>query len=123
MLRLDYRLGRGCGRMLTFLLTDVVWAAPWEGAPETATTALARHVSILRGVMDLYGGDMVTRRRDASSTLSVFARATDAVQASRAAQLALATEGWPEGLRPAVRMAIDTGDAVERAGDYTGPAV
>ncbi|MGH7729023.1 MAG: ATP-binding protein, partial [Vulcanimicrobiaceae bacterium] len=53
----------------------------------------------------------------------MFARAEDAVAALTAAQWALAAEDFSavEGLR--VRMAIHTGTADERGGDYFGPAV
>ncbi len=50
--------------------------------------------------------------------LAVFARAGDAVAAAADAQLALRA-----GSLPAVRMAVHTGDADERDGDYFGPTL
>src|SRR5262249_25484830 len=57
------------------------------------------------------------------SLFVVFARAGDAVGAASALQKALHTEPWPLATSLRVRMAIHTGNAAVRNGDYLGPAV
>lgn len=62
-------------------------------------------------------------RGEGDSTFSVFRRPTDAVTAAVDAQRGLAEVAWPDALALRVRMAVHTGEAVERDGDYFGPAV
>src|SRR5206468_854240 len=50
-----------------------------------------------------------------------FATAPDAVAAALDAQIALQTEAWPEVAALRVRMALHTGAAEARGGDYFGP--
>ena len=52
-----------------------------------------------------------------------FARARDACLAAVEAQRRLDAVDWPEHAHIGVRMGIHTGEAVERDGDYFGPAV
>ena len=66
---------------------------------------------------------MLKARGEGDSTFSVFLRATDAVRAAHAAQLALVTEQWPSEARLSVRFAVHTGEAIEHDDDYFGPAV
>jgi predicted ATPase len=53
----------------------------------------------------------------------VFSRASDAVAAALDAQLALGSEAWPDDIVLQVRMALHTGEAEERDGNYFGDAV
>ena len=54
---------------------------------------------------------------------AAFASAREAVDAAGAAQRALHTEAWPQAAILRVRMAMHTGECVERDGDYFGPVV
>lgn len=110
--------------VVTFFLTDVVGSTRlWESAPAAMEQALARHDAVLRLAVATYGGVFLKARGEGDSTFSVFRRATDAVSAARAVQLGLAAEAWPVGAEIQVRMALHTGEAVEREGDYYGPTV
>jgi predicted ATPase len=84
--------------------------------------ALARHDVLAEVVLREHAGTLVKSRGEGDSLFGVFARATDAVAAACALQQALCREPWPETpLR--VRIALHTGDATERQGDYLGVAV
>ena len=85
--------------------------------------ALARHDEIVASAVQAHRGVMVKARGEGDSTFSVFARATDALGAAYAAQVALVSEQWPTGSPLAVRFAVHTGEAVERDGDFFGRAV
>jgi streptogramin lyase len=52
-----------------------------------------------------------------------FRSASDAVRAARDAQLALAAEQWPNGVRVAVRMGLHTGEPAVRPSRYVGLGV
>jgi class 3 adenylate cyclase len=54
---------------------------------------------------------------------AAFSRAGDAINAVTPAQALLAAQLWPDGAPLRVRMALHTGETVERGGDYFGPAV
>ena len=107
---------------VTFLFTDIEGStARWEQQPEAMRVALARHDGLIRAAIIEHGGHVVKTTGDGFH--AAFARAPDAVAAAMTAQLRLAAEPWNEigGLR--VRMALHTGAAEERNGDYYGPTV
>jgi predicted ATPase len=85
--------------------------------------ALARHDVILEQLVIERAGHLVRPRGEGDSRFAVFARASDAVAAACAVQITFVEERWnlPEPLR--VRMAVHTGEADIRLGDYYGPAV
>jgi class 3 adenylate cyclase len=68
-------------------------------------------------------GTVLKARGEGDSICSVFTQATDGLAAALSAQRALLNEAWPESTPLSVRMALHTGEAFERAGDYDGPAV
>jgi predicted ATPase/class 3 adenylate cyclase/Flp pilus assembly protein TadD len=127
---------------LTFLFTDIEGSTLlWERYPEAMSAALARHDAILREAIEAHGGTVFKTVGDAFD--AVFPTARDGVDAAIAAQRAL-DEGMvsgergavraptplfpgPQPLQPAlptpffVRMALHTGVAEERDGDYFGP--
>ena len=110
--------------MVTFLFTDIEGSTVlWEQHPEQARTALKRHDEIVEDVVDRHNGMLVRPRGEGDSRFAVFARATDAVSGAAALQKALHTEPWrtPTPLR--VRMALHTGEADLRDGDYYGSVV
>ncbi|HEV8339255.1 MAG TPA: tetratricopeptide repeat protein [bacterium] len=105
---------------VTFLFTDIEGSTRlWEAHPDQMKGAVARHDTLLREAVEAHSGHIFKTVGDAVD--AVFVRATDAVAAAVAAQRALTAEPWlvPGGLR--VRMALSTGVADEREGDYFGP--
>jgi DNA-binding SARP family transcriptional activator/tetratricopeptide (TPR) repeat protein len=110
--------------VVTFLLTDIVESsAMWEHEPTAMAAALERHDELVGEVMRAAGGTLLKSKLEGDATVSVFARATAGAYAAIALRDAIAAEAWPEGARPAVRMALHTGEAFERSGDYFGPAL
>ena len=106
---------------VTFLFTDIEGSTiRWEQHREAMQAALARHDAILRQAIEGHGGVVFKTVGDAF--YAAFATAPDALHAALVAQRALQTEPWPEALGPIrVRMALHTGAAEERDGDYFGP--
>jgi predicted ATPase len=84
-------------------------------------TALASHDTTMRRAIEAHGGYVFATGGDGFAV--AFARAGDAAAAAIAAQAGLAAELWPKGAVIGVRMALHTGEAEERAGNYFGPAV
>ena len=92
-----------------------------EAAPSVMRAALERHDDILRGSIRANNGLVFATGGDGLA--AAFSRAGDAVNAAHAAQGALRAERWPPEAVIRVRMGLHTGEAVERDGDYFGPAV
>jgi predicted ATPase/class 3 adenylate cyclase/DNA-binding CsgD family transcriptional regulator len=110
--------------VVTFVLTDIVGSTRlWEIAPAAMETALARHEEILTGVMADHRGVLLKDRGEGDSTFSVFTLATDALAAAYEAQVALVAARWPRATPLRVRVAVHTGESLERDGDFLGPAV
>src|SRR5262245_51245909 len=110
--------------VVTFLLTDIVESsALWEKHPAAMAAALERHDAIVGGIVATHGGTLLKSKLEGDATVSVFARATEAAAAALALLDAMQSEPWPEGTRPPLRMALHTGEAFERGGDYFGPAL
>jgi predicted ATPase/DNA-binding SARP family transcriptional activator/class 3 adenylate cyclase len=110
--------------VVTFVLSDVVGSTRlWEKAPAATATALGRHDELIADAIAAHGGVLLKARGEGDSTFSVFVRATDAIRAAHAAQVALAAERWPPDAPLSVRFALHTGEALEHDDDYFGPAV
>ena len=84
---------------------------------------IARHHELAAEIAEAHGGRMPRSQGEGDSTLSAFARATDAAAAAVAFQRALAEEEFPEGIRLSVRAGMHTGEAQQDKGDYYGAAV
>ncbi|HEX9682241.1 MAG TPA: adenylate/guanylate cyclase domain-containing protein, partial [Acidimicrobiales bacterium] len=109
---------------VSFLLTDIVGSTRlWQQAPVDMDRAIAHHQDVIGRSVQSHGGMMLKPRGEGDSTFSVFSRARDAVAAALDAQHELRSGAWPVPVRPATRMAVHTGEAVERDGDYFGPVV
>jgi predicted ATPase/class 3 adenylate cyclase len=107
---------------VTFLFTDIEGSTKlWERYPEAMQAAIARHDEILREVMDSGGGFVFKTVGDAFCV--AFSSANHALEASLAAQRALLSEEWEQTGPLRVRIALHTGSADERGGDYFGPPV
>jgi LuxR family maltose regulon positive regulatory protein len=104
----------------TFLFTDIEGSTQlWEQHKEAMQAALARHDSLLRQAIGTHGG--VIFKTVGDSAHAVFARAADALAAALSAQRALQQEAWDSTGPLRVRMALHTGAAELREGDYFGP--
>jgi class 3 adenylate cyclase len=107
---------------VTFLFTDIEGSTRlWEAAPEAMAGALERHDAIVRSAIDAHGGFVFSTGGD--GVAAAFGRAGDALSAATIAQAGLIEETWPEKAAIRVRMGVHTGEAVERDGDYFGPAL
>jgi predicted ATPase/class 3 adenylate cyclase len=112
------------GGTVTFLLTDVAGSTRlWEAHPQAMEQALACHHRIVSEAVAAHRGKLLKHKGEGDSTFSVFTRASDAAAAAVACQRALASESWPDGIELRVRIAIHTGEAELRDGDYFGPTV
>jgi class 3 adenylate cyclase/DNA-binding SARP family transcriptional activator/tetratricopeptide (TPR) repeat protein len=110
--------------VVTLLLTDVVGSTRlWQRSPKATDAALARHGELISSAVFRHGGVVLKARGEGDSTFSVFGRASDAVRAAVDAQRALLAESWPHHFVLSVRLAVHSGEAFEREGDYFGPAV
>ncbi len=109
---------------ITFLFTDVEGSTRlWEEEPDAMRQALARHDTLVVACVERHAGTIVRPRGEGDSRFAVFTRATDAVAAACALQQALFSEPWPTLTPLRVRMALHTGEADLREGDYHGTAV
>jgi class 3 adenylate cyclase len=103
---------------VTFLFTDVEDTTKlWEQDAEAMHRTLARHDALLRRAIEAHHGHVFKNIGEAFC--AAFPSAQDAAQAAVAAQQALHRE-VPQ-LR--VPMALHTGQAELRDGDYFGPAL
>ena len=104
--------------ILTFLLTDIEGSTPlWERHGAAMGAALARHQELIAATVAARGGRVIKTQGEGDSTLSVFTRASDAVAAALALQLALDRERWPEPITLPTRAALHTGEAELRNQD------
>ena len=109
---------------ITFLLTDLERSTQlWDRFPELMPAALERHDSLITGAAAEYGGKALKERGEGDSLFLVFDSAVDAAHAALAMQNALRAEAWPPETPIRVRMALHTGEASQRDGDYYGGAV
>jgi predicted ATPase/class 3 adenylate cyclase len=107
---------------VTFLFTDIEGSTQrWELDRRAMAQAVARHDVLLREALERGGGFVFKTVGDAFCV--AFATGPAAIAAALQAQRALDAEQWDavEGLP--VRMALHTGNADERDGDYFGPTV
>jgi class 3 adenylate cyclase len=107
---------------VTFVFSDIEGSTQrWDRNRAAMTDAVRRHDDIMRSAIAAHGGRVFKTMGDAFC--AVFPVASDAVAAALDAQRALAADDFSavDGLR--VRMAIHTGNADERDGDYFGPAL
>jgi predicted ATPase/class 3 adenylate cyclase/Tfp pilus assembly protein PilF len=104
--------------MVTFLLTDVEGSTRlWEERPAEMAAALAEHDARLAEIMRRHGGELIKSRGEGDATFCVFDDPAGALAAALDAQRAL-----NDGLIR-IRIAVHTGAAEARDGDYFGPTV
>ncbi len=107
---------------VSFLFTDLEGSTKlWERFPDAMRVALARHDALLRNAITANSGYIFKTIGDAFC--AAFASPAAAVAAAAAAQRSLAGEPWGETGPLRARMAINTGEAEVRDGDYFGQPV
>jgi class 3 adenylate cyclase len=107
---------------VTFLFTDIEGSTRlWEYYPQAMRAALARHDALVCAAIEAHGGGVFKTVGDAF--YAVFAAAADAAATALAIQRALECEPWGETGPLRVRVALHTGAAETRDGDYFGPAL
>ena len=111
----------GASGVVTFLFTDIEGSTKlWDQDARAMSEDLERHDALLRDVIGHHGGHIFATGGDGFA--AAFSDASAAVASAVDAQRRLAFVSWATtGLR--VRMAIHSGSAWERDGDYFGPPV
>lgn len=106
---------------VTFLFTDVEGStALWEHYPDEAQTALIRHDVLVEEIVAKHHGVIVRPQCEGDSRFAVFTTTPDSLEAAVELQQALFQEQWPTPTPVRVRVALHTGEADLRAGDYYG---
>ncbi|HEY3674832.1 MAG TPA: adenylate/guanylate cyclase domain-containing protein [Candidatus Tumulicola sp.] len=106
--------------MPAFLFTDIEGStARWERDPAAMEAALRKHDALVRAAIESHGGIVFKTIGDAFC--AAFDSVERAVTAAVDAQRALGAERWSEVGGLAVRMAVHSGEAERRDGDYFGP--
>src|SRR6266487_2624436 len=104
---------------VTFLFTDIERSSQlWEMHPQTMGRSLAQHDDVMRAVFAGHNGYVFKTVGDAFCV--AFGSALDAARAAIAAQRELAAAAWEETGPLRVRMALHSGEAEQREGDYFG---
>jgi predicted ATPase/class 3 adenylate cyclase len=110
--------------VVTFLLTDIEGSSGlWEADQAAMADGLELHDDLIARIVAVHGGRLLKSKGEGDATLTVFRRASDAVACAVELQRALLGTSWPAGLDLRVRIALHTGEAHERGGDYFGPAL
>src|SRR5262249_45198189 len=105
---------------VTFLFTDIEGSSQlWERSRQSMQEALARHDELLRLAIETHRGHVFKAVGD--GFCAAFAATPDALTAAVDAQRALLAEPWPTTDPLRARIAIHTGVAELRDGDYFGP--
>lgn len=111
-------------RAVTFLLTDIEGStAAWEADAAAMAVALARHDELVEQVVTSRGGRLIKTRGEGDATFSVFDRPSAAAAAAVEMQEAIACEPWILKDPMRIRVALHTGEAEFRDGDYFGRSV
>ena len=104
---------------VTFLFTDIEGSTRlWESQQAAMQAALPRHDALVRQCITSHGGHVFKTGGDAFC--AAFHTAPDALAAALESQRAIHAERWPEAAKLRVRMALHTGAAEFRDGDYFG---
>jgi predicted ATPase/class 3 adenylate cyclase len=110
------------GALLTFLITDIEGSTRlWEEREPEMRPALALHDALLRRVVEGRSGTIIKTTGD--GLLAVFLDPIAAITAALDGQRALRDADWGDIGALRVRMAIHSGTAEIRDGDYFGPAL
>ena len=109
-------------RPITFLFTDIERSSElWETHPQAMGRALAQHDSLMQTAFRSHNGEVFKTVGDAFCV--AFTYPQDAVASAVAVQHALDAAAWEETGPLRVRIAIHSGAAELRDGDYFGPTL
>ncbi len=107
---------------VTFLFTDIEGSTHlWQTHPAAMPVALARHDEVLRRIIEMNDGHVFKTVGD--SFYAAFNTPIAAIGAALDSQVALIAEQWEDITPLRVRIALHTGAAEERDGDYFGSPV
>lgn len=107
---------------VTFLFTDIEGSTQrWERDRCAMQAALRRHDDLVRSAIESNGGMVFKTVGDAF--YSVFELAPQAARAALAVQTSISGADFRDVGGLSVRIALHTGNADERGGDYFGPAL
>jgi class 3 adenylate cyclase len=107
---------------VTFLFTDIEQSARhWEQQPDSLQAAVAQYDRLMRESIERQGGLVFKAASD--RCCAAFATAPAALLAALAARQAMYATTWDEESPPGIRIALHTGIAEERDGDYFGPSL
>jgi len=107
---------------LTFCFSDIEGSTQlWQQHPQAMQAALARHDAMVRQAITAHRGLVFKTVGD--GVYAVFVSAPAALAAALAVQHALQSEQWQATGPLRVRMALHTGVAEARDGDYYGPTL
>nr|MBA2565248.1 tetratricopeptide repeat protein [Gemmatimonadota bacterium] len=107
---------------ITFLATDIQGSTElWERHRSAMASALARHDALLEDAIGGHGGRIFKNVGD--GLFAAFDAAPPAIAAALAAQRSLVATEWPTPDPIRVRMALHSGQAERRGGDYLGPPI
>jgi class 3 adenylate cyclase len=107
---------------ITFLFSDIEGSSrKWEQQPDAMRVALALHDQLLRQVFETQGGYVFKTAGDAFYV--AFDTAQDAFTGALEGQRVLHAANWDGIGELKVRMAVHTGAAEDRDGDYFGPTL
>jgi predicted ATPase/class 3 adenylate cyclase len=105
---------------LTFLFTDIEGSTKlWEHDAPAMQAALARHDELLTLAMEKHGGYVFKTVGDAFC--AAFPTGPEALECALDTQRRLLSSEWEQAGYIKVRIALHTGAAEERDGDYFGP--
>jgi predicted ATPase/class 3 adenylate cyclase len=109
-------------RTATFLMTDIEGSTRlWEEDRAAMTIALEAHDGLLRTAVEGAGGTVVKTTGD--GLLAAFDRPEAGLAAAIEGQQALEAYPWPTSGPLRVRMAVHSGSAEVRDGDFFGPTL
>jgi predicted ATPase/class 3 adenylate cyclase len=104
---------------VTLLFTDMEGSTRLlQQVGERYADLLEEYRHLLRAAFGRWNGNVVDTQGDAFFV--AFARATDAISGAVAAQRALASHVWPDGVAVRVRMGLHTGEPTLTSEGYTG---
>lgn len=107
---------------ITFLFSDIEGSSKkWDQQPDAMRVALGAHDRMLRETFEACGGFVFKTVGDAFCV--AFDTATDALAGALESQRALRAADWSAIGEMKVRMALHTGAAEQRDGDYFGQSL
>ena len=108
--------------LIAFLFTDIEGSTKlWESQPDAMRSALEWHDALLHRTIAAHAGHVFKTVGD--GFCAVFASPSNAITAAVSLQLALLDPASRLPLPLNIRIAVHTGKAEERSGDYVGQAL